>query len=116
MSEFPVLIKKYPNRRLYNMQTSCYITLADIFDMVKRQEHFIVKDAKTSKDLTHSILLQVLVDQEERGNRLLQEPLLRAVITLYAKSQRGSVSAYLQHALTQFEESNEIEETKDTRI
>ena len=66
-----IIIKKYPNRRLYNTQTSCYIVLKDLFDMVRRKELFEVRDSKSGKDLTHFVLTQVMLEQELSGHNLL---------------------------------------------
>lgn len=79
------IIKKYANRRLYNTQTSCYITLDDVFDMIKRGEDFEVQDARTGEDLTRSILTQIIFEQEAKGYNLLPVSFLKQLISLYGK-------------------------------
>lgn len=78
-----VLIKKYANRRLYNTQTSCYITLEDLFQMIQKGEDFVVKDAKSGEDLTRSVLTQIIFEQEAKGYNLLPENFLKNIIKLY---------------------------------
>jgi polyhydroxyalkanoate synthesis repressor PhaR len=103
----PVVVKKYANRRLYNTQTSCYVSLADIFDMVKRGEEFVVTDVKTGKDITHAILTQVIFDQESRGLSLLPAGFLRQLIRFYGHSSGPVVAQYLQQSMQYFTEHQE---------
>lgn len=98
----PVVVKKYANRRLYNTQTSCYVSLADIFDMVKRDERFIVVDVKSGNDITHSILSQVIFDQESGGLNLMPTEFLRQIIRFYGHSSGPTVTKYLQHSMQYF--------------
>lgn len=86
-----IIIKKYANRRLYNTQTSCYITLEDLYDMLKRGEDFIVRDAKTDEDLTRQVLTQIIFEQEAKGYNLLPIPFLKSIIGLYGNNQIGSM-------------------------
>src|ERR1700693_1103765 len=81
----PVVVKKYANRRLYNTETSTYVTLDDLAAMVKSERDFVVFDAKTGDDLTHSVLTQIIVDQEhqKRGETLLPIPFLRQRVRFY---------------------------------
>ncbi len=102
-----ILIKKYANRRLYNTQTSCYITLEDLCDMIKRGEDFIVKDAKSEEDLTHAILTQIIVEQEGKGASLLPASFLRQVIAMYDDNLGQVVPHYLENAMNHFLQNQE---------
>jgi polyhydroxyalkanoate synthesis repressor PhaR len=97
----PVVIKKYANRRLYNTETSTYVTLDDLAAMVKGERDFVVFDAKTGDDLTHSVLTQIIVDQEGRmgTQTLLPIPFLRQLIRFYGASIERFVPSYLQISL-----------------
>jgi polyhydroxyalkanoate synthesis repressor PhaR len=98
----PVVIKKYANRRLYNTETSTYVTLDDLASMVKSERDFVVFDAKTGDDLTHSVLTQIIVDQENRvgsAQTLLPIPFLRQLIRFYGDSIEKLVPSYLQISL-----------------
>ena len=94
----PVVIKKYANRRLYNTETSTYVTLDDLAAMVKSERDFVVFDAKTGDDLTHSVLTQIIVEQESRmgTQTLLPIPFLRQLIRFYGDSIERLVPSYLQ--------------------
>jgi polyhydroxyalkanoate synthesis repressor PhaR len=97
----PVVIKKYANRRLYNTDTSTYVTLDDLAAMVKGGRDFVVFDAKSGDDLTHSVLTQIIVDQESRvgTQTLLPIPFLRQLIRFYGDSIERMVPSYLQASL-----------------
>jgi polyhydroxyalkanoate synthesis repressor PhaR len=97
----PVVVKKYANRRLYNTETSTYVTLDDLAAMVKSERDFVVFDAKTGDDLTHSVLTQIIVDQEGRmgTETLLPIPFLRQLIRFYGASIEKFVPSYLQVSL-----------------
>ena len=97
----PVVIKKYANRRLYNTDTSTYVTLDDLAAMVKSGRDFVVFDAKTGDDLTHAVLTQIIVEQENRtgGQTLLPIPFLRQLIRFYGDSVERMVPSYLQVSL-----------------
>jgi polyhydroxyalkanoate synthesis repressor PhaR len=97
----PVVIKKYANRRLYNTETSTYVTLDDLASMVKSERDFVVFDAKTGDDLTHTVLTQIIVDQENRvgAQTLLPIPFLRQLIRFYGDSIERFVPSYLQISL-----------------
>ncbi len=96
-----VVIKKYANRRLYNTETSTYVTLDDLAGMVRSDRDFVVYDAKTGDDLTHSVLTQIIVEQENRqgGQTLLPVPFLRQLIRFYDDSIGRMVPGYLQFSL-----------------
>ncbi|HWK52244.1 MAG TPA: polyhydroxyalkanoate synthesis repressor PhaR, partial [Steroidobacter sp.] len=92
---------KYANRRLYNTETSTYVTLEDLAAMVRSDRDFVVYDAKTGDDLTHSVLTQIIVEQENRvgGQTLLPVPFLRQLIRFYDDSIGRMVPGYLQFSL-----------------
>lgn len=94
-----VVIKKYANRRLYNTETSTYVTLDDLAAMVRSDRDFVVYDAKTGDELTHSVLTQIIVDQESKGQTLLPIPFLRQLIRFYDDSIARMVPTYLQFSL-----------------
>lgn len=96
-----VVIKKYANRRLYNTETSTYVTLEDLAKMVRGDRDFVVYDAKNGDDLTHSVLTQIIVEQESRegGQALLPIPFLRQLIRFYDDSIARMVPSYLQFSL-----------------
>ncbi|MEO1694350.1 MAG: polyhydroxyalkanoate synthesis repressor PhaR [Pseudomonadota bacterium] len=98
----PVVVKKYANRRLYNTETSTYVTLDDLAQMVRSDRDFVVYDAKTGADLTHSVLTQIIVEQESRGSgpNLLPTPFLRQLIRFYDDmGVSRMVPGYLQMSL-----------------
>jgi polyhydroxyalkanoate synthesis repressor PhaR len=94
----PVVVKKYANRRLYNTETSTYVTLEDLAAMVRSERDFVVFDAKSGDDLTHSVLTQIIVEQESRsgGQTLLPVPFLRQLIRFYGDTMERMVPSYLQ--------------------
>lgn len=96
-----VVIKKYANRRLYNTETSTYVTLEDLAKMVRGDRDFVVYDAKNGDDLTHSVLTQIIVEQESREGQqtLLPIPFLRQLIRLYDDNIARMVPSYLQFSL-----------------
>jgi len=96
-SEEPITIKKYANRRLYNTGTSTYVTLEDLAVMVKAGEDFVVYDAKTSEDITRSVLAQIIFEQENKeGQNLLPINFLRQLIRFYGDSMQMMVPRYLE--------------------
>ena len=95
----PVIIKKYANRRLYNTDTSSYVTLDDLAEMVRAERDFSVYDAKTSEDLTHAVLTQIIVDQESKGQNLLPIRFLRQLIRFYGNSIERIVPSCLEFSL-----------------
>ena len=97
-----VVIKKYANRRLYNTETSTYVTLGDLCEMAKRERYFIVVDAKTGEDLTRSVLTQIIVEQEGKGSNLLSESFLRRLIRMYGDNMQPFVTPYLEHVMRGF--------------
>jgi polyhydroxyalkanoate synthesis repressor PhaR len=100
----PRVLKKYPNRRLYDTQTSSYITLADVKQMVLAGEDFEVRDAKTAEDLTRSILLQIILEEETGGVPMFSTQMLSQIIRFYGHAMQGMMGAYLEKNLQTFVE------------
>ena len=104
-NEGQIVIKKYANRRLYNTGTSTYVTLEDLAEMVKKGEDFIVQDAKSGDDITHSVLTQIIFEQESKtGNTLLPISFLRQLITYYGDQMQMVVPSFLEHSMRAFAE------------
>jgi len=108
-SDQPVVIKKYANRRLYNTGTSTYVTLEDLASMVKGGEDFVVYDAKTSDEITRSVLTQIIFEQEnkEGGQQLLPIAFLRQLIRFYGDSMQMLVPRYLEVSIDSFTKEQE---------
>ncbi len=98
----PVVVKKYANRRLYNTDTSSYVTLDDLCEMVKSGQDFIVYDAKSGDDLTRQILTQIIFEQESRGENLLPISFLRSLIGFYDDSVKEVLPHYLESTMQSF--------------
>ncbi|MDX2094635.1 MAG: polyhydroxyalkanoate synthesis repressor PhaR [Alphaproteobacteria bacterium] len=98
----PIVIKKYANRRLYNTDTSSYVTLEDLCVMVKEGAEFIVYDAKSGEDLTRNILSQIIFEQESKGEHLLPTNFLRSIIGFYDNSLKDFVPHYLESTMKTF--------------
>jgi len=96
------ILKKYPNRRLYDTQTSSYITLADVKKMVLTGQDFVVRDAKTSDDLTRSILLQIILEEESGGVPMFSTQMLAQIIRFYGHAMQGMMGSYLEKNLQTF--------------
>ncbi|MDB5796972.1 MAG: phbF [Paucimonas sp.] len=96
------LIKKYPNRRLYDTQTSSYITLADVKQLVLGNEDFTVVDAKTEEDLTRSILLQIILEEEANGSPMFSSGALAQIIRYYGHAMQGLMGSYLEKNIQAF--------------
>ncbi len=90
------IIKKYPNRRLYDTDTSTYITLTEIKQLVMDSEPFVVLDAKTGVDLSRSILLQIILEEEANGTPMFTAPVLSNVIRFYGHTMQGFMGGYLE--------------------
>jgi polyhydroxyalkanoate synthesis repressor PhaR len=90
------VIKKYPNRRLYDTDTSSYITLAEVKRLVMENESFVVRDVKTGEDLTRSILLQIILEEEASGSPMFTAPVLASVIRFYGNAMQGLMGGYLE--------------------
>ena len=102
MTEPVRLIKKYPNRRLYDTRTSTYITLADVKDLVLQHESFQVVDAKSGDDLTRSILLQIILEEEAGGAPMFTSDLLAQMIRFYGNAMQGMMGKYLENNIKAF--------------
>ena len=98
----PIIIKKYANRRLYNTQSSSYITLDDLARMVRKGTDFKVLDAKTGNDITHSILTQIIMEEEASGEHLLPISFLRELISMYGNSMQSMMPPYLEATMENF--------------
>jgi polyhydroxyalkanoate synthesis repressor PhaR len=98
----PRVLKKYPNRRLYDTETSSYITLADVKKMVLTGQDFVVRDAKTGDDLTRSILLQIILEEETGGVPMFSSQMLAQIIRFYGHAMQGMMGSYLEKNLQTF--------------
>ncbi len=96
------VIKKYPNRRLYDTDTSAYITLAEVKQLVMDSHPFVVRDAKTGEDLTRSILLQIILEEEAGGTPMFSEPALANIIRFYGHAMQGFMGSYLEKNVQAF--------------
>ncbi|HEY8614204.1 MAG TPA: polyhydroxyalkanoate synthesis repressor PhaR [Roseomonas sp.] len=103
----PVVVKKYANRRLYNTETSSYVTLEDLAGMVRQGRDFTVSDAKSGEDITRSVLTQIIVEEESKGQNLLPIPFLRQLIGLYGDSLQSVVPRYLEATMGAFTRQQE---------
>lgn len=104
----PIIIKKYSNRRLYDTQTSQYVNFSDLYEMVIRGEDFVVRDAKTEKDITRIVLTQIIFEQESAGgSNLLPVSFLKQLITLYDTNVGKVFSEYLKVTTDKFVESQD---------
>lgn len=98
------LIKKYPNRRLYDTKTSAYITLVDVKELVLAHEEFVVQDAKTGEDLTRSILLQIILEEETGGAPMFSADILTQMIRFYGNAMQGMMGQYIEGNIKTFSE------------
>jgi polyhydroxyalkanoate synthesis repressor PhaR len=98
----PIIIKKYANRRLYNTGSSSYITLDHLAQMTRDGRDFKVLDARTGEDITHSVLTQIIMDEETRGQTMLPVSFLRQLISMYGDSMQSMVPHYLEASMEAF--------------
>jgi len=103
----PVVVKKYANRRLYNTESSSYVTLDDLAGMVRQGRDFVVYDAKSGEEITRSVLTQIIVEEESKGRSLLPESFLRQLIAFYGDSLQVLVPRYLEAAMAGFAKQQE---------
>ena len=103
----PIVIKKYANRRLYNTDTSSYITLDDLGAMVRENVDFQVIDAKSGDDITHTILTQIIVEEESNGAQMLPVSFLRDLISMYGNSMQAMMPSYLEASMANFRKNRE---------
>ncbi len=99
------IIKKYPNRRLYDTETSTYITLAEVKDLVLGHKEFQVQDAKSGADLTRAILLQIILEEESGGVPMFSQDMLANIIRYYGHSMQGLMGSYLERSISAFHEA-----------
>ena len=102
-----VIIKKYANRRLYNTETSSYITLEHLAAMTREGRDFKVIDAKTEEDITHNVLTQIIMEEESRGETMLPVNFLRQLIAMYGDSMQAMVPGYLEASMDSFRRNHE---------
>jgi polyhydroxyalkanoate synthesis repressor PhaR len=105
--EGPITIKKYANRRLYNTATSSYVTLDHLCQMVQDDVDFVVYDAKSGEDITRSVLTQIIVEEESKGQNLLPINFLRQLISFYGDSMQWMVPRYLEHMMEAFSQNQD---------
>jgi len=105
--ESPIVIKKYANRRLYNTETSSYVTLDHLADLVRKGRDFVVKDARSGEDITRSVLTQIIFELESQGQTLLPVPFLRQLIGFYGDRMQSMVPGYLQCSMEAFARNQE---------
>ena len=98
----PVIVKKYANRRLYNTETSSYITLDHLAAMTREGRDFKVIDAKSEEDITHNVLTQIIMEEESRGETMLPVSFLRQLISMYGDSMQAMVPGYLEASMDSF--------------
>ena len=110
------LIKKYPNRRLYDTKTSSYITLADVKQMVLKQEEFQVVDAKSGEELTRQILLQIILEEESAGVPMFSSQLLSQLIRFYGNAMQGVMGTYLEKNIRAFQDIQKALQEQSTRM
>ena len=110
------LIKKYPNRRLYDTKTSSYITLADVKQMVLKHEEFQVVDAKSSEDLTRAILLQIILEEESGSLPLFSSDLLSQMIRSYGGAMQGFMGSYLEKNVEAFQQMQKSLQEQSARL
>ena len=103
----PIIIKKYANRRLYNTDTSSYITLDDLANMVRENVDFNVLDAKSGDDITHTILTQIIVEEESHGGQMLPVSFLRDLISMYGNSMQAMMPSYLEASMANLRKNRE---------
>jgi polyhydroxyalkanoate synthesis repressor PhaR len=110
------LIKKYPNRRLYDTKTSSYITLADVKQMVLKQEEFQVLDAKSGDELTRQILLQIILEEESGSVPMFSSDLLSQMIRSYGGAMQGFMGSYLEKNVEAFQQMQKALQEQSNRI
>ncbi|MBN9561250.1 MAG: polyhydroxyalkanoate synthesis repressor PhaR [Alphaproteobacteria bacterium] len=108
----PVVVKKYANRRLYNTESSSYITLDNLAEMIREGRDFVVYDAKSGEDITRGVLTQIIVEEEGKGRAMLPTGFLRQLIGFYGGNMQNLVPRYLEQAITAFaDQQRQVRET-----
>jgi polyhydroxyalkanoate synthesis repressor PhaR len=103
----PLVIKKYANRRLYNTAEGCFVTLADLHELVKQEIAFVVLDVKSGKDLTSSVLAQIVAEEENKGNNMFSPDYLRQILKLYGNGTPLELASYLDQSISYFAENQD---------
>jgi polyhydroxyalkanoate synthesis repressor PhaR len=113
----PIIIKKYANRRLYNTQSSKYITLDFLAELTRKDVQFKVVDAKTGEDITHNVLTQIIMEEETAGQGMLPVNFLRQIIALYGDSMQGLVPQFLESSMDNFRRNQkQVQDAIETAI
>lgn len=113
----PIIIKKYANRRLYNTQSSKYITLDFLAELTRKDVEFKVVDAKTGDDITHSVLTQIIMEEETGGQGMLPVSFLRQIIALYGDSMQGLVPQFLENSMNNFRKNQkQVQDVIETAL
>ncbi len=113
----PIIIKKYANRRLYNTQSSKYITLDFLAELTRKEIDFKVLDAKTNDDITHGVLTQIIMDEENNGQQMLPVGFLKQLISMYGNSMQGMVPQFLESSMDNFRKNQkQVQEVIETAI
>jgi polyhydroxyalkanoate synthesis repressor PhaR len=113
----PVIIKKYANRRLYNTQSSKYITLDFLAELTRKDIEFQVVDAKSGEDITHNVLTQIIMEEENAGQGMLPVSFLRQIIALYGDSMQGLVPQFLESSMDNFRKNQkQVQDAIETAI
>lgn len=113
----PVIIKKYANRRLYNTRSSKYITLDYLAELTRKDVEFQVLDAKTGEDITHGVLTQIIMEEENGGQGMLPVNFLRQIISLYGDSMQGLVPQFLESSMDNFRKNQkQVQDAIETAI
>jgi polyhydroxyalkanoate synthesis repressor PhaR len=113
----PIIIKKYANRRLYNTQSSKYITLDFLADLTRKDIDFKVLDAKTNDDITHGVLTQIIMEEENSGQQMLPVGFLKQLISMYGDSMQGMVPQFLESSMDNFRKNQkQVQDAIETAI
>jgi polyhydroxyalkanoate synthesis repressor PhaR len=113
----PIIIKKYANRRLYNTQSSKYITLDFLAELTRKDVDFKVVDAKSNEDITHGVLTQIIMEEENSGQQMLPVGFLKQLIAMYGDSMQGMVPQFLESSMDNFRKNQkQVQEVIETAI
>lgn len=113
----PIIIKKYANRRLYNTQSSKYITLDFLAELTRKDIDFKVVDAKSNEDITHGVLTQIIMDEENSGQQMLPVGFLKQLIAMYGDSMQGMVPQFLESSMDNFRKNQkQVQDVIETAI
>ncbi len=116
MAQQPRLIKKYPNRRLYDTEASTYITLTDVKKLVLENAEFRVEDTKTKEDITRSILLQIILEEETAGTPMFSSDMLSQIIRFYGNAMQGMMGNFLEKNVTTFMDIQKRMQSQSTQL